>query len=113
ASEGFSLALRSRDRGRETLAVFFVQPVDAARCVVRGVLDACPEGHHRIMVLRHHNDRLSALRTEVEAQAALLPPPSAIEPVYERVSDELAELPRLASTGAKAALRVEVARKWQ
>lgn len=113
ASEGLSLALRSRDGGRETLAVFFVQPVDAARCVVRGVLDACPEGHHRITVLRHHNDRLSALRTEVEAQAALLPPPSAIEPVYERVSDELAELPRLASTGARAALRVEVARKWQ
>jgi ferredoxin-NADP reductase/phenylpropionate dioxygenase-like ring-hydroxylating dioxygenase large terminal subunit len=113
ASQGFAVALRSRDGTAETLGVFFVQPVDSNRSVVRGVLDQDAEGAARIAILRHHNEELSKLRDEVAREVANTPAPAPIEPVYERVSAELAEMPELTAHGRKAALRVTVARKWQ
>ncbi|TPI63862.1 2Fe-2S iron-sulfur cluster binding domain-containing protein [Mesorhizobium sp. B3-1-3] len=113
ASQDFAVALRSRDGGTETLGVFFVQPVDSNRSVIRGVLDRDAEGAARVAVLRHHNERLSKLRDEVERDVANTPAPAPIEPVYERVSAELAEMPELTAHGRKAALRVTVGRKWQ
>jgi ferredoxin-NADP reductase/nitrite reductase/ring-hydroxylating ferredoxin subunit len=112
AVQAFSVALRSRDGGAETLAVFFVQPVDSNRSVIRGVLDRSEEGVECIAVLRHHNERLSALRDLAEREAAAAPAPAPIEPVYERIAPELAEMPELAVHGRKAALRVTVSRKW-
>lgn len=113
AAQDFALALRSRDGTAETLGVFFVQPVDSNRSVIRGVLDQGAEGAARIAILRHHNERLSKLRDEVEREVADAPAPAPIEPVYERVSAELAEMPEPTAHGRKAALRVTVARKWQ
>ncbi|CDX14090.1 Ferredoxin [Mesorhizobium plurifarium] len=113
APQDFALALRSRDGIAETLSVFFVQPVDSNRSVIRGVLDQGAEGAARIAILRHHNERLSKLRDEVERDVANAPAPAPIEPVYERVSAELAEMPEPTAHGRKAALRVTVARKWQ
>ena len=53
ASE-FSMTLRAREGGAETLAVFFVQPIDPARCVIRGVLDTDgTENGQRLAVLRY------------------------------------------------------------
>lgn len=112
ASQEFIIALRSRGGGSETLAVFFVQPVDSNRSVIRGVLDSAVEGTDRIAVLRHHNEKLSALRDLAEREAAAAPAPAPIEPVYERVSPELADLPELTAHGRKAALRVTVSKKW-
>ncbi|MFQ6180677.1 Rieske 2Fe-2S domain-containing protein [Sinorhizobium meliloti] len=112
ASDGFSVALTAREDGAETLAVFFVQPVDSNRSVIRGVLDGSPRGAERIAVLRHHNERLSKLREIVERQAAAAPQPAPLEPVIERVSPELAEMPELTAHGRKATVRVTVARKW-
>jgi ferredoxin-NADP reductase/nitrite reductase/ring-hydroxylating ferredoxin subunit len=113
AADGSSIALRAREDGAETLAVFFVQPVDSGRAVIRGVLDRDPGEGARAAVLRHHNGLLSSLRDAVERQAAMLPAPAPMEPVYEKVSAELAELPEPTAHGRKAALRVTVARKWQ
>jgi ferredoxin-NADP reductase/phenylpropionate dioxygenase-like ring-hydroxylating dioxygenase large terminal subunit len=107
-----SVSLRSRQNEAGTLAVFFVQPVDANRCVIRGVLDADPGGKERIAVLRHHNERLSALRDEIERAAAMETAPQLIEPTYEPVSPELAEMPQLAAAGRSASLSVQVVRKW-
>ena len=107
-----SVTLRSRQDEAETLAVFFVQPVDANRCVIRGVLDADPAGKERIAVFHHHNERLSALRDEIERESATQTAPQPIEPVYEPVAPELAEIPPLAPAGRSAALNVRVARKW-
>ncbi|MBL8583928.1 MAG: Rieske 2Fe-2S domain-containing protein [Rhizobiaceae bacterium] len=112
AASDTSVALRSREAGADTLAVFFVQPVDAGRSVIRGVLDDDAEGPQRIAVMRHHNRLLSKLRDEAEREAAGKPAPASIEPVYERVSAELAEMPEVTPHGRKAALRVEVARKF-
>jgi ferredoxin-NADP reductase/nitrite reductase/ring-hydroxylating ferredoxin subunit len=111
-SDDLMVRLRARQDGVQTLAVFFVQPVDASRCVIRGVLDETPNGVDPIAVLRRHNQRLSALRDAVERQAAAEPAPAPIEPVYERVRPELAEMPGPAPSGRKAVLRVRIARKW-
>ncbi|WP_430515885.1 Rieske 2Fe-2S domain-containing protein [Mesorhizobium loti] len=112
AAEGFSIALRARSGSQETLAVFFVQPVDSSRSVIRGVLDRNAEGMVRNTILRHHNERLSALRDRVEREAAALPAAPPIEPVYESVAPELAEMPSLSASGRRAAITVQVARKW-
>jgi ferredoxin-NADP reductase/phenylpropionate dioxygenase-like ring-hydroxylating dioxygenase large terminal subunit len=112
AAGAFSAALRSRDGGAATLAVFFVQPVDSGRSVIRGVLDSRLEGAERLAVLRHHNELLSKLRDTLERDAAQMPAPAPIEPVIERVSPELAEMPEATPHGRKAAIRMQVARKW-
>jgi ferredoxin-NADP reductase/nitrite reductase/ring-hydroxylating ferredoxin subunit len=113
ASGDFSLTLRSCAGDAETKAVFLVQPVDSNRSVIRGVLDRQPPEHSRIAVLRHHNERLSALRDAVERDAAAMPAPAPLTPAYERVSPELAEIPEKSASGRRAAIRVQVARKWQ
>ncbi|CAN7694986.1 2Fe-2S iron-sulfur cluster-binding protein [Rhizobium sp. LjRoot254] len=107
-----AVALRARFDGAETLGVFFVQPVDSNRSVIRGVLDGGVEGAHRTAALRHHNEHLSALRVAVERKASAMPAPAPIEPVFEPVSEELATLPELSAHGRKAGIRVQVARKW-
>ncbi|CUX65176.1 Ferredoxin [Agrobacterium tumefaciens str. Kerr 14] len=113
AALDFTVSLRSRDGDAETLSVFFVQPVDSNRSVIRGVVDYGADDPARIAVLRHHNERLSTLRDQIEREVAKTPAPAPIEPVYERVSAELAEMPEVTAHGRKAALRVSVARKWQ
>jgi ferredoxin-NADP reductase/nitrite reductase/ring-hydroxylating ferredoxin subunit len=112
SSDDLGVTLRARHNGSQTRAVFFVQPVDNGRCVIRGVVDSNPKGAARIAVLRHHNERLSRLRDDAERAAAAKPAPPPIEPSYARVTDELAELPPLTPKGREPALRVEVARKW-
>ncbi|MBL0374576.1 Rieske 2Fe-2S domain-containing protein [Rhizobium sp. KVB221] len=107
-----AVALRARADGAETFGVFFVQPVDSNRSVIRGVLDGQMEGAQRAAVLRHHNEHLSALRVAVERKASSMPAPAPIEPVFEPVSEELASMPELTAHGRKAGIRVQVARKW-
>jgi ferredoxin-NADP reductase len=111
--DDLNVTLRSRDKGAETLAVFFVQPIDANRCVIRGVLEADPGGNERVAAFHHHDERLSALRDEIEADASTRIAPQPIELTYEPVSPELAEMPQPAPSGRAAALSVRVARKWQ
>lgn len=107
----FSLCLRARAGEAETLAVFFVQPVDSNRSVIRGVLDGAPDSA-RLAVLRHHNARLSKLRERIEREALAEPTPAPLVPEIERVSPELAEMPEETVHGRKATIRVSVARKW-
>jgi ferredoxin-NADP reductase/nitrite reductase/ring-hydroxylating ferredoxin subunit len=113
AESDLSLTLRASENGLETSAVFFVQPVDSSRSVIRGVLDRGAEGRKRIAILRHHNERLAAVRDRAECEAAAEPAPPPTEPRYERVSPELAEMPTPSTGGRKAALAVAVARKWE
>ncbi|BCH30634.1 ferredoxin [Mesorhizobium sp. L-8-10] len=113
AVSAFSVALRATEGDASTLAIFFVQPVDSNRSVIRGVLNGQPQDRERIAVLRHHNELLSKLREAVEREAAAAPAPAPLEPVIERVSPELAEMPEATAHGRKATIRVEVARKWR
>jgi ferredoxin-NADP reductase/nitrite reductase/ring-hydroxylating ferredoxin subunit len=112
AAGEFSVALRASKGDATTLVVFFVQPVDSNRSVIRGFLDSRPQGAERITVLRHHNELLSKLREVLDREAASAPAPAPLEPVIERVSGELAEMPEATARGRKAAIRVRVAKKW-
>jgi ferredoxin-NADP reductase/nitrite reductase/ring-hydroxylating ferredoxin subunit len=112
-SQDFSVIIRSQDRSSETSAIFFVQPVDSNRSVIRGVLDREPDATARMAVLRHHNERLSSLRDAVERDAANEPAPPPMMPSYQRLVSAMAAMPEPGATGRKAALRVQIARKWR
>jgi len=89
-------------------ASYFVQPVDSARAVIRGVVDTEPD----LETLLAFNAALSALRDEVEVEARAIELPEPIVPRYEPVSVELATMPDLV-IGRQATVRVKVKRRWQ
>ena len=97
--------------GSASTVVFFVQPVDSGRSVIRGVLTETPPEGDQLAVLRHHAVGLNRLVTAIEAEAAGLPAPEPIVPVLQQVPIRLAELPE-APSGRTASLRVQVNRKW-
>lgn len=111
--DDLSVVLLSVSGESKTRAVFFLQPVDSDRTVIRGVLDSAPAPASLLDVLRHHNERLSALRDRCEAEAARHPQPEKLQPLIQPVSEELAGMPERSSTGRKAELRARVARKWR
>ncbi|ARP63397.1 oxidoreductase [Mesorhizobium sp. WSM1497] len=107
-----TLTLRSTEGEESTVVVFFVQPIDARRAVVRGVVSGPVTVEARLAILRHHNERLAQLRDVVEASTPPETQPVELEPAFEPLPAELAGIPELKGTGRHAALRVVVARKW-
>ena len=110
-ADDYSVGLTARDGGVQSTVVFFVQPVDSGRCVIRGVLASRPPAAEQAAVLRHHATELNTLVAAVEAEAASLPVPEPMVPMLQQVPLHLAEVPA-APTGRQASLRVQVARKW-
>ena len=92
--------------------VFFVQPVDSARSVLRGVLSRSPEPGFALTVLRDHATRLNRFRDALESDARKRP---AQEPMVARigqVSLELSTMPEPSVDGRVGGLAsVVVARK--
>lgn len=111
-SDDLSIVLLSVSGESRAHAVFFLQPVDSDRTVIRGVLDNVPAQETLLEVLRHHNERLSALRDRCEAEAAEGSPPEKLQPLIQPVSEDLAGMPERSNSGRKADLRARVARKW-
>lgn len=111
----YHLVLRaeSRDGGAASTVAFFAQPADADRTIIRPVLAGEPDSSIRVQVWRHHNNALSQLRDAVEAEARRRPPPEPMVATIEEVPIHLSEMPEPAPKGRRAALRVQVARKWQ
>ena len=107
------LRAESPDGEASSTAVFFAQPADADRTIVRGVLATEPDPSSRIPVWRHHNSALLQLRDAVEAEARRRPPPEPMVAAIEEVPIHLSTVPEPAPKGRRAALRVQVARKWQ
>lgn len=85
---------------------WLVQPVDAARSIIRGILAEAPA--EPLPVLRRWSARLSRLRERLEALPR--PPVQPIPAELHRVDPALAGLPEPGPTGTS--LRVRVARKW-
>ena len=106
-----AVVVTARDGTAEMNVVFFVQPVDARTCVVRGLLVPRPVDDAVVGVLRHHNERMSTLRDEVEQAAAVLPPPPPMQPRV-RAPAPVAEPTHTPADTRTAPLRVVVARKW-
>jgi ferredoxin-NADP reductase/nitrite reductase/ring-hydroxylating ferredoxin subunit len=105
------VTLRSQQNEYQTLGLFFVQPVDSRRCVIRGVLDAGPKSEECLAALHHLNDGLSALRDALESETIEIAAPP-IEQFYEPISVELSEMPASSPSERGATLSVQVARKW-
>lgn len=53
----------------QTGAVVFVQPVDTANCVIRGIVAPAPAPDIRMRALRHYNHLFSAVRDDIERAA--------------------------------------------
>ena len=118
-ADEYSVALTATDAdtdngsaGSASTAVFFVQPVDSGRSVIRAVLAETPAASEQMAVLRHHATELNGLVARIEAEAALLPAPEPMVPALQQVPLHLAEVPE-APSGRQAALRVQVRRKWE
>ncbi|MCP8884071.1 Rieske 2Fe-2S domain-containing protein [Devosia sp. XJ19-1] len=90
--------------------VYFVQPVDAGRAVIRGLLPQA--SGDPITILRHYNELLTRLRDRLERAAARKPAPEPLQPAYEKVSADLATMPEIAIPRGNT-LPVLVRRKWQ
>ncbi|MFK4811728.1 PDR/VanB family oxidoreductase, partial [Devosia sp. ZW T5_3] len=96
------LSIRSGD------TIWFVQPVDANRAVIRGLVAGQPD----LAILRQHNEVLTRLRDRLERAAARKPTPEALQPVFEKVSADLATMPEIAIPRGNT-MPVVVKRKWQ
>ncbi|MCY3643166.1 MAG: Rieske 2Fe-2S domain-containing protein [Acidimicrobiaceae bacterium] len=107
----YSVALTSRAGDARSTVVFFVQPVDSGRCVIRGVLAGAPPAGEQLAVWRHHATELDQLRVAIEAEATSLPAPEPMVPMLQQVPLHLAEVPE-APAGRQPALRVQVQRKF-
>lgn len=107
----YSVTLTSTHDGSASSAVFFVQPVDSNRCVIRAVLAESPPIDDHIVALRHHANQLTRLVDAVEAEAARLP---SIAPLVPKLEEAPVALPEVAKppAGRRASLRVKVERKW-
>ena len=104
--------LSSSDGSTTTSAIFFIQPVDSNRSVVRGVLDAEPNAANKLYVLKYHNYLLSKLRDECETEASSFPSPAPMQPDIKPQNDESEIVFHETSSGRRAELRVQVSRKW-
>ncbi|MDG2113061.1 MAG: PDR/VanB family oxidoreductase, partial [Actinomycetota bacterium] len=111
AATTHSVTLTSTRDGHSSTVVFFVQPVDAERSVIRGVLTEAPPESAKLTVLRHHADALGGLVVEIEAEATSRPAPEPMIATIEQVDLELAAMPEVV-IGRDPGLRVRVARKW-
>lgn len=86
---------------------YFVQPVDAGRAVIRGLLADEPD----MATLRHYNETLSKLRDRLERAAAKKPAPLPLQPAFEKVSADLSTMPDIAIPRGNTITTV-VRRKW-
>ncbi|WP_332687104.1 Rieske 2Fe-2S domain-containing protein [Devosia sp.] len=87
--------------------IYFVQPVDAGRAVIRGLLPSQPDA----ATLRHYNETLSKLRDRLERAAARKPSPAPLQPAFDKVSADLATMPDIPIPRGNT-LPVVVRRKW-
>jgi ferredoxin-NADP reductase/nitrite reductase/ring-hydroxylating ferredoxin subunit len=86
---------------------YFVQPVDAGRAVIRGLLPTEPD----LTTLRNYNETLSKLRDRLERAAAKKPAPAPLQPAFDKVSADLATMPDIAIPRGNT-ITVVVKRKW-
>ena len=108
----YSVTLTASQDGSHTSAVFFVQPVDSNRSVIRGVLAETPPIGKQLTVLRQHANELAELVVTIETEAARLPTIEPLVATIEQVPVALPEPATASPAGRQAALRVSVERKW-
>lgn len=92
----------------------FVQPIDADRSIIRGVVDstlAPTAPRERLTLLRHVDRQLARLRAPAEQRSASATAREPLVPTYQPVPDDLAGLPE--DDYRELPTRVRVARAWE
>lgn len=106
------LQLTSRAATDTSTAVFFVQPVDSNRCVIRCILADHQPDVSSEAILHHHNRALIGFRDGLELAAAERNLPEPLTPQLQRVPLRLSVVPEPTSDGRTAPLRTTVSRRW-
>jgi len=91
---------------------FFLQPVDASRTTLRGLLCGIDQRNTSAAdltnLLRQHDNILCQLRDRIEADNRHVPLAQPWVPLVRPVSEAFASMPERQSSGRKAALRLQV-----
>lgn len=106
-----AVALTSTTEAATSSVVFFVQPVDSNRSVIRGVLAQTPPESEQVAVWKHHAEAVGRAVDRAETAFASLPARDPLVATIEQVPIALSVFPEAPST-REATLRVEVTRKW-
>ncbi|MEV0084090.1 Rieske 2Fe-2S domain-containing protein [Saccharopolyspora sp. NPDC050642] len=96
----------------EGVGFFAVQPTDADRAIIRGVLSSPAPVGERLRLLRHFDLALTRLREFAQDRAAEQPAPEPLLPRYEPVPKHLASMPAR-SGHHELPTRVRVVRAWE
>ncbi len=105
----YSVTVTAAAAGAESSVVFFVQPADAGRCVIRPVLSPAPAPEERLAVLRHHARGLEELRTQLEDRR---PPEIAVQPPMATLAPLRGDTTAPTAGGRRPQVQVRVVRKW-
>ena len=109
AGHPYSVTVTATTAGAGSAVVFFVQPADTGRCVIRPVLSPAPAPEEHLAVLRHHARGLEELRSRLEDSSptgtAVQLPTATLEPVRRDGTTGPAG-------GRRPQVQVAVARKW-
>ena len=93
-----------------SVPLFLLQPAEAGRTIVRGLVRRPDDGANVLPTLRAHDVRLAALRRRVEAAAAEAPSPRPFVVAMPRVDAALAGVPVRVERAGAAPLRLRVTR---
>lgn len=95
------------------VGTFWVQPLDADRATIRGVLTSRPgASQERLALLRHFDGELTRVRRDAQRRTASAPATAPLPQRYRPVAAELASMPT-ASGDRDLPTRVRVARTWE
>ena len=105
----YSITVTARTAGADSTVVFFVQPAEAGRCVIRPVLSPAPAPEERLATLRLHARALEELRAQLEDSR----PSEIVVPLPAATLEPLRSVnPAGTAGGRRPQLQVRVARKW-
>ena len=103
------MALTSSVGDSTDIAVYFVQPADSHRSIVRPVLSVSTPGIVDVELLAYHAQLLEDLRDEIEAEAAALPIPEPFSPIFVPLAEAIETPIEIRA----APLRVQIADKYE
>ena len=91
--------------------LFFVQPQDSGKSVIRGILDRELEGDEKLRTLTEYNWLLNTVRDSMEAKASAMPAPEPMVVEIQAAAENPPDFSDADETGRAAELRLRVTEK--
>lgn len=91
--------------------LFFVQPQDSGKSVIRGILDRELEGDEKLRTLTEYNWLLNTVRDSIEAKASAMPAPEPMVVEIQAAAENPPDFSDAGETGRAAELRLRVTEK--